>query len=97
MRALRVHPRRRTLCFALIFWAEVSLRGPIFEEWAEKNERSEYGRLWRWIRDWVGDRNVPRDYMITHFVKVVAQARDSRRRVHSSDRRSIRGPRFIVS
>jgi pentatricopeptide repeat protein len=97
MRALRVHPRRRTLCFALIFWAEVSLRGPIFEEWAEKNERSEYGRLWRWIRDWVGDRNVPRDYMIAHFVKVVAQARDSRRRVHSSDRRSIRGPRFIVS
>jgi hypothetical protein len=78
MRALRIHPRRRTLCFALIFWAEVSLRGPMFEDWAEKNGRSEYGRLHRWITDWVGEMNVPQDYMIAHFLKVVAQARDSK-------------------
>ncbi|KIM90001.1 hypothetical protein PILCRDRAFT_812796 [Piloderma croceum F 1598] len=77
MRALRIHPRRRTLCIALIFWAEVSLRGPLFEDWAERNERSEYGKLYRWMLDWVGEDNVPKDYLIGYFLKVVAQARDS--------------------
>jgi len=79
MRTLRIHPRRRTLCIALIFWAEVSLRGPLFEDWAERNERSEYGKLYRWIWDWVGEDNVPEDYLIGYFLRVVAQARDSNR------------------
>ena len=78
MRALHVHPRRRTLCFSLIFWAEVSLRGPLFESWAEKNERSEYIRLHRWIASWVGKDSVPGDIMMADFLKIVAQARDPR-------------------
>jgi pentatricopeptide repeat protein len=77
MRALHIHPRRRTLCIALIFWAEVSLRGPLFEDWAESNGRSEYGKLERWILDWVGEDNVPKGYLIGYFLKVVARARDS--------------------
>jgi hypothetical protein len=94
MRALHIHPRRRTLCFALIFWAEVSLRGPVFEEWAERNERSEYGRLYRWIQGWVGKRNVPEDYMIAHFLKVVAQAKEPRMPAPNQRRRA---PRRVVS
>lgn len=78
MRTLQVKPSQRTLCFALIFWAEVSLRGPLFEDWAERNERSEYGRLVQWIRDWVGDRKVPTDGIVAGYLKEVAEARDSR-------------------
>jgi pentatricopeptide repeat protein len=79
MRALQIHPGRPTLCIALIFWAEVSLRGPLFEDWAERNERSEYGKLYRWILDWVGEDNVPKDDSIGYFLKVVARVRDSNR------------------
>jgi hypothetical protein len=77
MRALHIRPRRPTVCFALIFWAEVSLRGPIFEAWAESNDRSEYGKLHKWIKDWIGRGLFPQDHLIAHFLKVVARARDT--------------------
>ncbi|KAI6102196.1 hypothetical protein F5141DRAFT_1190052 [Pisolithus sp. B1] len=46
--------RPPVLSIALVFWAEVGLRGPIFEEWAERGGYSEYGRLENWIAEWVG-------------------------------------------
>lgn len=54
MRHLSIPPTRQVLSIALVFWAEVGLRGPIFEEWAEKGGYSEYGRLESWIAEWVG-------------------------------------------
>ncbi|KZP33304.1 hypothetical protein FIBSPDRAFT_847963 [Athelia psychrophila] len=77
MRALQVEPTRRTLCFALIFWAEVSVRGPLFEEWAVKNGTSEYGRLVEWIADWVGAAKAPNDGMVAAYLQEVAQAKDT--------------------
>ncbi|KAI6160172.1 hypothetical protein EDD17DRAFT_1605719 [Pisolithus thermaeus] len=54
MRHLSIPPTRQVLSIALVFWAEVGLRGPIFEEWAERGGYSEYGRLENWIAEWVG-------------------------------------------
>lgn len=77
MRALDIQPRSRTLAVSLIFWAEVSLRGPLFEDWASRRDRSEYGKLKMWMHDWVGD-GVPHDGIIAGHLKKVAAARDSR-------------------
>ncbi|EGO02958.1 hypothetical protein SERLA73DRAFT_176446 [Serpula lacrymans var. lacrymans S7.3] len=76
MRALKIHPSKKTLSIALVFWAEVSLRGPLFEDWAEKNSQSEYGRLLAWIRDWVGDEQTPTEWDIQRALRAVAKMRD---------------------
>ncbi|KAI5995383.1 hypothetical protein EDC04DRAFT_1204955, partial [Pisolithus marmoratus] len=47
---LSIAPTCQLLSIALVFWAEVGLCGPIFEDWAEN---SEYGRLGNWIAEWV--------------------------------------------
>jgi hypothetical protein len=63
MRALGVKPRERTLAYALVFWAEVSIGAPLLERlrshsgWHEGG--GEYTRLVRWMVDWVGIENVP--------------------------------------
>ncbi|KAH7911265.1 hypothetical protein BJ138DRAFT_1179684 [Hygrophoropsis aurantiaca] len=77
MRRLKVKPTRKTLSIALVFWAEVSLRGPLFEEWAERRHKSEYGRLVEWIEDWVGKEETPVDWDIQRALRAVAKMRDS--------------------
>ncbi|KAH7927179.1 hypothetical protein BV22DRAFT_1061395 [Leucogyrophana mollusca] len=77
MRRLNIQPSRKTLSIALVFWAEVSLRGPLFEEWAEKRQRSEYGRLMQWIEGWVGKEETPTDWDIQRALRAVAKMRDS--------------------
>lgn len=64
MRALRIEPRTRTLAYALVFWAEVSVGAPLLERLRHKRGggdggEGEYVRLVRWIEDWVGVGNVP--------------------------------------
>ncbi|KAG1835410.1 hypothetical protein DFJ58DRAFT_201096, partial [Suillus subalutaceus] len=78
MRALQIHPSRKTLSIALVFWAEVSLRGPLFEEWAERRNKgeSEYGRLVRWMTEWVGEE-APTEWDIQKALRAVAKMRDS--------------------
>ncbi|KAJ8592212.1 hypothetical protein M405DRAFT_787759 [Rhizopogon salebrosus TDB-379] len=78
MRALQIRPSRKTLSIALVFWAEVSLRGPLFEEWAERRNRgeSEYGRLVRWMGEWVGEE-APTDGDMQKALRAVAKMRDS--------------------
>ncbi|KAL4077762.1 hypothetical protein J3A83DRAFT_4156050 [Scleroderma citrinum] len=80
MRHLSVRPSRFLLSISLVFWAEVSLRGPIFEEWAEKGGYSKYGRLERWIREWAkeeGWENMdPREADMSKALFVVARMRD---------------------
>jgi hypothetical protein len=73
MRALGIKPTRDTLSLALVFWAEVSLHGPLIEKLV--GERSEYVRLVRWIREWVGHRNAPNDRDIRRLLKIVATKR----------------------
>jgi hypothetical protein len=61
MRALEVKPRKRTLAYALVFWAEVSIGAPLLEGLRARggDEDGEYVRLVRWMEDWVGVENVP--------------------------------------
>ncbi|KIO05857.1 hypothetical protein M404DRAFT_8956 [Pisolithus tinctorius Marx 270] len=61
MRHLSVRPTRQMLSISLVFWAEVGLRGPIFEEWAEKGGYSEYGRLENWIAEWVREEGLSKE------------------------------------
>ncbi|KAG2078479.1 hypothetical protein BDR04DRAFT_1064173 [Suillus decipiens] len=78
MRALQIHPSRKTLSIALVFWAEVSLRGPLFEAWAERRNKgeSEYERLLKWMTEWVGEE-APTEADIQKALRVVAKLRDS--------------------
>ncbi|OJA13969.1 hypothetical protein AZE42_03607 [Rhizopogon vesiculosus] len=78
MRALQIQPSRKTLSIALVFWAEVSLRGPLFEEWADRRNKgeSEYGRLVRWMVEWVGE-TTPTDGDMQKALRAVARMRDS--------------------
>ncbi|KAG2111066.1 hypothetical protein BD769DRAFT_1494835 [Suillus cothurnatus] len=78
MRALQINPSRKTLSIALVFWAEVSLRGPLFEEWAERRNKgeSEYGRLVEWISEWVREE-APTEWDIQKALRAVAKIRDS--------------------
>ena len=73
MRALDIKPSRHTLSVALVFWAEVSLHGPLIEKLV--GERSEYLNLVRWIREWVGDKGTPNDKDMRRWLKHVARIR----------------------
>ena len=68
MRALGIVPKTRTLAYALVFWAEVSIGAPLLERLrgtpagrhiVGDDGRGEYVRLVRWISEWVGAQNVP--------------------------------------
>jgi hypothetical protein len=60
MRALGIAPRVRTLAYALVFWAEVSIGAPLLERLRRHREDGgEYVRLVRWMEEWVGAENVP--------------------------------------
>ncbi|KAG1740625.1 hypothetical protein EDB19DRAFT_1828433 [Suillus lakei] len=78
MRTLQIKPSRKTLSIALVFWAEVSLRGPLFEEWAERRNKGEsgYGRLVRWMTEWVGEE-APTEWDVQKALRAVAKMRDS--------------------
>ena len=55
MRALGIVPRKRTLAYALVFWAEVSVGAPLVERWLRADSsKGEYVRLVRWLEEWVG-------------------------------------------
>ena len=58
MRALGIKPRKRTLAYSLVFWAEVSIGAPLLERF-RLHEDGEYARLVRWMEEWVGVENVP--------------------------------------
>ena len=61
MRALDIKPRKRTLAYALVYWAEVSIGAPLLEGLRLRggSEDGEYARLVRWMAEWVGVENVP--------------------------------------
>jgi hypothetical protein len=61
MRALDIKPRKRTLAYALVFWAEVSIGAPLLEglHLLGRHGDGEYVRFVRWIEEWVGVEDVP--------------------------------------
>ena len=83
MRALNILPKTETLAVALVFWMEVGLRGPVFEDgWARVPDgadappRTEYGALRAWIRAWVGAKKAPTEADIHAGIKRVREMRD---------------------
>ncbi|KAH9034479.1 hypothetical protein EDB85DRAFT_1863962 [Lactarius pseudohatsudake] len=70
MRALGVVPRTRTLAYALVFWAEVSVGAPLLER-LRGAHRGEYMRFVRWMEEWVGVANVPDDAAIGEAMRRV--------------------------
>ncbi|KAF9219903.1 hypothetical protein BS17DRAFT_810949 [Gyrodon lividus] len=93
MKALGVVPTKKTLSVALVLWAEVGLRGPLFEEgWRRSGTglgnglgdvtppappMTEYTALQAWIRDWVGEERCPTEEDVQKGVWAVAKMRDS--------------------
>jgi hypothetical protein len=77
MRALEVTPRVRTLAYALVFWAEVSIGAPLLERLRSFRDRrwgddgGEYVRLVRWMEDWVGAENVPDEAAVGEAMRKV--------------------------
>jgi hypothetical protein len=86
MRALEIKPRKRTLAYALVFWAEVSIGAPLLEGLRLRggNEGGEYARLVRWMGEWVGVENVPDEEAVGEAMRRVD---GMRRGVHNQDNR----------
>jgi hypothetical protein len=90
MRALDVVPKTETLAVAVVFWMEVGLRGPVFEDgWslrargdaettdrADVPPRTEYGALRAWMRAWVGEKKAPTEADVHAGIKRVREMRD---------------------
>ena len=73
MKELGVTPFEKTIAMALVFWAEVSLRAPLFEQFGGEGE---YPKLLRWLEGWVGVSRMPGQSRMTSVSKGIAKARE---------------------
>ena len=87
MRALGIAPRVRTLAYALVFWAEVSIGAPLLERLRSRRRSrggedggGEYVRLVRWMEEWVGVENVPDEAAVGEAMRRVDAMRRGGRR-----------------
>jgi hypothetical protein len=70
MKALQIQPLHKTLCAALMYFGEVARLPPLFEPFELKTKREyggDYGRLRRWIADWVGEGALPSENMVAAY------------------------------
>jgi pentatricopeptide repeat protein len=77
MREIDIQPSGATLSVALTFWSEVSVQAPLIEQWWGE-ENSEYTRLERWIKDWVGEERVPDQKELEKWHRIVDKMRERR-------------------
>jgi pentatricopeptide repeat protein len=77
MREIGIQPTVTTLSVALVFWSEVSVQAPLIEQWWGE-ENSEYVRLERWIREWVGEERVPGQAELEKWHRIVDKMRERR-------------------
>lgn len=78
MRALQIQPMYRTLCAALMYFGEVARLPPLFESFELRKGQEyggDYGKLRRWIADWVGESNLPSENMIAAYRRGDGQQR----------------------
>jgi len=73
MKELKIVPFEKTVAMALVFWAEVSLRAPLFEQFGGEGE---YSKLLRWLEAWVGKSGMPGPQMMTNVSKGIAKVRE---------------------
>ena len=79
MKELEIIPLEKTNAMALIFWAEVSLRAPLFEQFGGEGE---YSKLLKWLEAWVGAGRMPGQVRMTRMSKVIAKAREGHGKIH---------------
>jgi len=73
MKELGVIPFEKTTAMALVFWAEVSLRAPLFEQFGGEGE---YQKLLNWLEEWVGASRMPGQDRMTRMLKSIAKSRE---------------------
>ena len=73
MKELKMIPFETTIAMALVFWAEVSLRAPLFEQFGVEGE---YQKLLKWLEEWVGASRMPGQDRMTGVSKGIAKARE---------------------
>ena len=73
MKELGTIPFEKTTAMALVFWAEVSLRAPLFEQFGGEGE---YQKLLKWLEEWVGASRMPGQDRMTRVSKSIAKARE---------------------
>ena len=73
MKELGIVPLKNTIAMALVFWAEVSLRAPLFEQFGGEGE---YPKLLKWLEEWVGLSWMPGQARMTRVSKGIAKARE---------------------
>jgi pentatricopeptide repeat protein len=80
MKELRIIPLEKTIAMVLVFWAEVSLRAPLFEQFGGEGE---YPKLLRWLEEWIGASRMPGQSRMTRVSKGIAKAREGRDKIRS--------------
>ena len=80
MKELGITPFGRTIAVALVFWAEVSLRAPLFEQFGGEGE---YSKLLRWLEAWVGESRMPGQARMTKMSKLIAKDREGHGNIRS--------------
>jgi len=80
MKELGTIPFEKTTAMALVFWAEVSLRAPLFEQFGGEGE---YQKLLRWLEEWVGASRMPGQDRMTRVSKNIAKAREGHDKIRS--------------
>jgi len=78
MKELKIIPFEKTIAMALIFWAEVSLRAPLFEQFGGEGE---YPKLLTWLEAWVGVSRMPGKSRMTRVSKGIAKAREGQDKI----------------
>lgn len=73
MKELGITPFEKTMAMALIFWAEVSLRAPLFEQFGGEGE---YSKLLKWLEAWVGRDRIPGQARMTKMSRMIARTRE---------------------
>jgi len=73
MKELGIIPYQKTIAISLIFWAEVSLRAPLFEQFGGEGE---YQKLLKWLEGWIGASRMPGQDRMTRVSKGIAKARE---------------------
>jgi len=74
-RALDIKPSRETITMSVIFWADVSHRGPLLEE---SGSESQYKKFLSWIDDWVGSKGSPRSSHIRYMLMKIKRMKEHR-------------------
>ena len=81
MKELGIIPLENTTAMALVFWAEVSLRAPLFEQFGGEGE---YQKLLKWLEEWVGASRMPGQDRMTRMSKIIAKAREGHDKIRGS-------------